>query len=110
MIADFRPRSSRLPEWVNQLKQKEESFWLQPATLWDIAKVALPLVFLAFGWGVRVEINQARTEAKFDAAQTATGGLQKSVDSLRSQLDTLSANIAKQEQSNAVLRALLERK
>jgi septal ring factor EnvC (AmiA/AmiB activator) len=55
------------------------TFWRQPATQWDVFKFFLPLVIACCLWAVRVEINQARNEARFEQI----------VITLRQQNDTL---------------------
>jgi septal ring factor EnvC (AmiA/AmiB activator) len=42
------------------------TFWRQPATQWDVFKFFLPLLLSCSLWAVRVEVNQAKNDARFE--------------------------------------------
>jgi septal ring factor EnvC (AmiA/AmiB activator) len=63
-----------------------QSYWHQPATQWDVFKFFLPMLVACCLWAVRVEVNQARNEARFEAINVT---LQQQNSTLRDIQSTL---------------------
>ena len=49
-----------------EISDEPVSFWRSSATQWDVFKFFLPWVLACSFWAVRVEVNQAKNDARFE--------------------------------------------
>lgn len=77
--------------------EAQKSWWMQTANQWDVFKFLLPFMVLVSFWAVRIEVNQARTDSKFEACTQTLKDVEAALKSLNDAKDERGQRMARVE-------------